>query len=235
MYYLNSLSALIVNSVVPGAGYILAGYYRIGIAIQAFLAGSLVITCWTRWILIPIGCEILLIIILLTYLSNTFWLIAKIIKDHPQWTLKNVRVSLVFCVSCLAAFAFGFTTKEQWLGVHVNFIPSGSMQPTLMPGDFILVDHWHYDRHSVALNDVVVFKLSRHKELAVKRVKPWPDGRLAHGGQYYLLGDNTALSHDSRSYGGVERDWIQGKVTLILCSFDKRWQWRKQRLFKELH
>jgi signal peptidase I len=229
---LKILGALLGNMVIPGAGFISSGHYRIGIAIQALLAGSLVISCWTRLILTPNGCKALLMLVALIYFFNTTFLIVIILKDRPRWTVKNLFLALMFSVTCLAAFALGFKTKDQWLGVHVNFVPSGSMQPTLLPGDFILVDYRHYKQHPIVLDDVVVFKLPRHEELAVKRVKNWPDQKLTHGNQFYLLGDNKRFSHDSRALGGIKPKWILGKVSLVLFSFDRQWNWREQRALK---
>jgi hypothetical protein len=229
---LKTLVAVISNMFVPGVGFILAGYYRIGISIQVFLAGVVIILCWSRWILTPTGCKSLLLLTAAIYFLNTLFLIIRTSKNIPILTIKNILFAILFSITCIAALALGFITKDQWLGVHIYFVPSGSMQPTLLPGDFILVDHWQYPRHSVALEDVIVFKLPRHNELAVKRVKPWPDKAITHGEQFYMLGDNKRRSLDSRSFGGIEPACIQGKVVMILFSFDNKWKLRKQRTFK---
>jgi signal peptidase I len=42
--------------------------------------------------------------------------------------------------------------------VQAFYIPSGSMEPTLKPGDRVLVDKISYDLHSVHRGDIVVFK-----------------------------------------------------------------------------
>jgi type IV secretory pathway protease TraF len=50
--------------------------------------------------------------------------------------------------------------------------------------------------------------------------------------QFYVLGDNKRSSQDSRAFGGIEPEWILGKVSLVLLSFDQQWKWREQRLLK---
>lgn len=117
-----------------------------------------------------------------------------------------------------------------------------SMAPTLLPGDFLLVDTLAYHSHAPQRGDVVLARdpYAPHR-LLVKRVvalpgetvsedadglvhvseqgpPPTPTGRplLRLGeGEYFLVGDVEALSRDSRSFGPVRREGILGRAWLI--------------------
>lgn len=45
-------------------------------------------------------------------------------------------------------------------------------------------------------------------------------------GQYFVLGDNRRISKDSRTFGTVRTEWIQGKAIMIYWPL-KHWSWLK--------
>lgn len=81
----------------------------------------------------------------------------------------------------------------------------GSMQPTLEPGDRVLVVRWVRPRpgHIVVARDP-----EQPGRYLVKRV-----AERSVDGSYLLLGDNRRLSRDSRAFGRVPRTLIVGRVT----------------------
>ena len=78
-----------------------------------------------------------------------------------RWIVEWIIVLLV-----AVAIAFGLRT---WV-VQTYSIPSGSMIPTLMIGDRIVVDKLSYDLHPVHRGDVVVFA-TPPKEIPILQVK----------------------------------------------------------------
>ena len=49
------------------------------------------------------------------------------------------------------------------------------------------------------------------------------EGQVAlSDGEYFLVGDNTAASYDSRHYGAVNDSAIQGRVIYVLLPVDRR-------------
>ena len=166
--------------------------------------------------------------------------------------------------------------------VQAYKIPSGSMEPTLLVGDHILVNkliyglrtpdslfglqipgipwgHYVFQLQQVHRGDVVVFVFPPDptKDF-IKRVVATPgdtvevrdhaifingnkvDDPHAHyqdnstpstsrdhfgpvkvpDGQYFVMGDNRDRSYDSRFWGFVDRDKIEGKALVIYWSWD---------------
>ncbi len=133
-------------------------------------------------------------------------------------------------------------------------IPTGSMRPTLLEGDRILVNKFLYRFKEPERGDVVVFKYPEDpKRDFIKRLVgkgnekiSLQEGRLLINGEkvtegafgeryyynqglygqekepvqippghFYVLGDNSASSRDSRFWGFVPRRQIVGKAFLV--------------------
>jgi signal peptidase I len=135
-----------------------------------------------------------------------------------------VKIFLRFFILlvCLAAICFGlWHYKAQLLGIDIFFVPSNSMAPTLLPGQFILVDTWRYQSSEPEVGDVVVFprQIYGKSSYLVKRLAPWPAGVFKSPEKpWYVLGDNTSQSRDSRYFGGVSE--LYAPVTHILFRWD---------------
>lgn len=149
---------------------------------------------------------------------------------------------------------------------------SASMAPTLLAGDWVLVNKVVYRRRDPARGELVVFAYPLDERRSfIKRIvatggdvvyvegrrvylgcrPPEPDCRpveepwAASGGgaspgrfgpvrvppaAYFVLGDDRDNSQDSRYWGFIQRDKIQGKVFFIYWSWDaaeKRVRWER--------
>ncbi|MDB5194324.1 MAG: signal peptidase [Parcubacteria group bacterium] len=119
----------------------------------------------------------------------------------------------------LIAFLFALFLR---LFVIEGYVVKGdSMAPTLQSGDYVFVSKlayvWGRQPHK---SDVVVVLPRGFRERVVKRVYATPGDRFDLGSgvvsldpqEYFLMGDNSAVSEDSRTFGPVDAWNIQGRV-----------------------
>jgi signal peptidase I len=98
-------------------------------------------------------------------------------RRSSRWLLEWALVLII---------ALGVAVTVRAYVVQTFFIPSASMEPTLMVGDRILVDKLSYDLHPVHTGDIVVFA-KPPDEIApgindlVKRVIGLPNQTIASG------------------------------------------------------
>ena len=84
------------------------------------------------------------------------------------------------------------------------------MEPSLHPGDYVVVNRWAYRRKDPMPGDIVVLRNPEAmNQFLVKRVM---SGDRLSG--LFVLGDNAAHSRDSRAFGMVPLHLIVGKVRL---------------------
>jgi signal peptidase I len=92
-----------------------------------------------------------------------------------------------------------------------------SMAPALLPGERLLFDRLAYVRNRPRAGDVVWVAHPLCPELRmVKRLAGVPGdmlgGRTLGRGEYWVLGDNTDESTDSREFGPVRRRELLGRA-----------------------
>jgi signal peptidase I len=143
--------------------------------------------------------------------------------------VRAVAESLLWAVALTAAaWTAAWLTRAFLLSVHV--VRSASMEPTLRVGDRICAVRRPWRR--IAGGDVVIARVSGttagSEREVVKRVAwtrgeegraPRPrllSGRQAHDDrpQLFVVGDNAAVSRDSRHYGPIAADRL---VALAVC------------------
>ena len=166
---------------------------------------------------------------------------------------KNSATLWEYVESFLIAIALALVIRT--FVVQPFKIPSGSMRPTLMEGDRILVTKYVYRYHEPKTGDVVVFKAPQSpKKDFIKRLiaiggdvveikdgKIWVNHNILNNppifretfyynrgdygaegktitvplGHYFVLGDNSGSSLDSRFWGYVPKKNLIGKAFLI--------------------
>ena len=106
-------------------------------------------------------------------------------------------------------------------GLYIVSIKGDSMEPAYTSGDRCLVVTENFN---VVRDDVVIVR--KQDITIIKRIYALPNETVIvkqgkntnnitlNSNQYYILGDNKAISHDSRSYGPIEKEQIIAKVIL---------------------
>jgi signal peptidase I len=140
-------------------------------------------------------------------------------------------------------------------------LPTGSMEPTLLGGDYLIADKLIYHIRDPVRGDLAVFKHPKdEKKVYLKRIVGLPgegieirdnlayingvllkedyvskneaclslESLCNHGpvivlaGKFFVLGDNRNESVDSRIFGFVDKDKIEGKVRAIYWSWERK-------------
>lgn len=83
-------------------------------------------------------------------------------------------------------------------------VEGNSMLPLLKEGDQVVVD----ENAKVEIGDIVIAAHPFKKNVEmIKRIE-----NIGDDGKYFLIGDNTDESSDSRTFGAVSVEYIKGKV-----------------------
>ncbi len=105
-------------------------------------------------------------------------------------------------------------------------VEGSSMLPTLAPGQLIVINRLQTTFTSPKVGDIVVIQLGTTNPVRmVKRISavagttihlPTGETAVLQEDQFYVLGDNSSQSIDSRSYGPIPASAIVGTVTTWL-------------------
>lgn len=134
-------------------------------------------------------------------------------------------VTLLFILAMAVVFYLNFKTV---------IVSGPSMEKTFKSGDRLLSSRAYWLVGDIRKKDVVVVHNEDGKGYIIKRVcympgeevDMWNSPRseiwsMANGpyivpqGQYYVLGDNRAVSEDSRTFGPIKKERVLGKIILL--------------------
>jgi len=110
--------------------------------------------------------------------------------------------------------AFMAGVVYRFLAMEPKRVIGESMEPTLISGDLIVVDKLTYSYRRPVIGDVIVFWMSNEK-IAIKRIGEIEDQDI------YVMGDNTKVSNDSRSFGPICRQDVIGRALLIFFPIER--------------
>ncbi len=216
----NRLVACILSLLIPGWGQIYLGRTALAVAFQVVILSAGIGLCWSRLILHPEVFLLLGIIILAIHLTSVVscW----IASEKNQVRKITDMIAIVVFPVLFASLALSFYYyRENWLGVGLYQIPTQSMQPSIQPGDIVIVDTWAYRDSVASIGDVILFvKPTTGKNLLLKRVEQvsLSDANRPET-RYYLTGDNAGASNDSRYFGWVEPKWLRGRADRTLLNY----------------
>ncbi|MFT6387711.1 MAG: signal peptidase I [Cellvibrionaceae bacterium] len=166
----------------PGLGLLYVGKGRMALLTPIFMLLLIAILSWSRLILLPVGYW-LLIVGLIVFVVGAIVVACRyagMATAAPKQCYQRWYIYILFIVVVQAGFmVMEGNSRSTIFGFETHRIPSGSMQPILVAGDFILADSWAYASQSVEVGDVVTFDYpSRPSQVWIKRVIGLPGDQI---------------------------------------------------------
>jgi len=185
---------------------------------------------------IPFGAMAFIVLLLLSYLIYWYdWLSSTGKYKVTQHSFLSVGLFLVVSASSLTALVY---YSPSITGYRIYHIPSISMAPNLLPGDYVLVDLWHYKKRLADKNDIVVFHHPYKERVYIKRIAKTPSelflNKKLPTQTYAVLGDNANNSEDSRVFGSIKHASLIGKASYIVFAFDYENKFNDNRFLSSL-
>jgi signal peptidase I len=238
-------TALIASIAMPGLGQIyngeiLKGMCMFFIFIMVPVAG-LTSTTFLPDRLLMAGVFITLTATLLAWAWSNIDAFVKASGIGEGYKLKSYNRWYFYCAVWIAGSVFLNTCIFSYINSHViQFcsIPSASMEPAILKGDFVIVDKKAYARMSPCRNDVIIFVYPDDRsKIYIKRVAGLPGDTMKTDssrvyvvphGFVYVLGDNRNHAKDSRLFGPVPLCDVTGKARQVYFSVgDKGVRWER--------
>lgn len=124
--------------------------------------------------------------------------------------MKHLKTAVLY-TAMLLVIIFNFTC-------HVTRVYGQSMSPTLEDGSL----HLFIRTQEPEDGDIVIFSSPVEEEYYIKRIFAGPGETVVYNGQqitlgqdeYFVLGDNSGNSRDSRSFGPISRDSLVSVMIL---------------------
>ncbi len=202
---------------VPGAAYLATSRPRLSYLVP--LSGLILVSVFTvtRWIIDPILFLLMNLGLVALHLGSLAHASRAANRNLVDARIGLLALTFLVCMH-IAIVVIGHTNKAALFGFQLYHIPSPSMQPTLLPGDIILVDTW-VKQNQLEDEQIVVFKRHSKGVVLVKRVASLRGQSEAR--EMYLLGDNPSRSMDSRRFGWVSSEYLIGRVTAVLFTIKR--------------
>lgn len=235
-------SAFLLSLIMPGMGQVYNGELFKGICFFALfiltpLAGLrlavILPNAWLNW-----GVGISLFLALGIYAFTIIEAYKKAVLLGQGFLLKSYNRWFFYVVLWMIGSVFVSNSLYKYSQDHVIMfchIPSISMEPTLLKGDYVIVDKTASGHYSPTKNDIVIFNYPDDRsKIYLKRIEGLPGDTLridtityiVPHGYIFVLGDNWGKAHDSRLFGPVPLSDVLGKVRQVYFSYGEngvRW------------
>lgn len=170
--------AVLLSLVTTGLGQLYNGQPVWGLVFFLAMTSITVLSYLMYWFA---GMTSLLVVLSLSLLLKLAAVIhaAAAARRRKVFSLRPYNRWFVYLGVFLATSALSWGMQSSLFHFYTFTIPSGSMQPALQIGDFIMVDTTYYDGKEVSRGDVVVFRLPEDRgKIFVKRVIGLPGERV---------------------------------------------------------
>jgi signal peptidase I len=179
----------LLSLLVPGAGQLYGGRYRLGIALFLLVVGS----WWllrsgflarTMWHLLAV-LAILLLVQLAAAIEAAVTAARRRTIPHRPFHRPLVFVPVVLAMAAVPALLPDLPAPERPVQV-----PTGAMRPTIREDELVRVDYRHYRRHPPRRGDLAVFPSPQDGKTLLKRIVGLPGERVEmRGGRAVIDGD----------------------------------------------
>ena len=148
----------IAGLLLPGLGFVLVNRLRLGLLSAVLFVLTVALFSLSRAVLTPTGYYAMIacvIIIVLVSASHAALVAHRASAENAisqQW-----KKAAGFAAIFIGLTFLPLDDRATFLGYESFNIPSGSMAPTLVAGDYILSDAWHYDENEPKRGEIVVF------------------------------------------------------------------------------
>jgi signal peptidase I len=205
----NPWLAALLNICISGLGHLYVGRARRGFCVLSLMFSfyivlglSGVLSDFKGFALCLIG----LFCFQLFLVVDAFKIARQAKKSELRWYMKG-RYYLAYAFVFFVLIGFLAQFRGQYLGYEAFLLPSNSMAPLLIKGDYVLVDTKYYINHEIRLDDVVVVDAEAKKY--VRRIK----GVNSH--TVDVAPDNQIAG---KSTDSIPLQNIEGKVTYVFFS-----------------
>lgn len=190
--------AAIAGLVSPGLGYLYVGRARLALAAPLLLVGIVALAGWTRIVMQPWGfyaAGALLVLLSLAYIAHPA-MIAYKLEALPARSFNRGWVYLLWILTIAFASYHTGENRGTLFGFEPFRVPASSMAPTIQKNDRIMVDTWYFERHTPALDDLVVFGVPDNPEMMyVKRIVGLPGDTLELRGDVLFRNGQAVAEH----------------------------------------
>jgi len=168
----------------PGSGHLLRGNNRRGLVWAAAVTGL----GMALLLAVPLSFPSIAILIGVLVLATLACAIdtLRLTDRRPPWKNTLASWALLLMLSALVGGPFASYYRDHYLRAFT--IPSGSMEPAVARGDFVLTNNSLYRNEGPRRGDIVVFKypLDERREF-IKRIVGLPGERLEMRGNQVLV------------------------------------------------
>lgn len=187
------IRTFIAGLLLPGLGFVLVNRLRLGIVCGALFLSAVIIFPLSRVIVVPAGWYAMMVCLAAIRLWSAI---------HSAWVAYRSASAAEATGTWKKAAAYAAVLLAIWLPLHDRAtylgyetfrIPSNSMAPTLVSGDYILSDTWHYVENEPKRGDIVVFLAPPESSVTyMKRVVGLPGDEVTYE-RHRLTINGTAI------------------------------------------
>jgi signal peptidase I len=184
------VSAVLLSLVMPGAGHFLLGAFRRGAAWAVGLAVLGLLLLFATPVSLLIVSALIGVVVGLVGRVATAIDTVRIVTSRPSWKI----VIVAWAALLVGDLAMVEPLKAYYRAHYAQAftIPSGAMQPTLLVGDYIMVDKSAYRGRAPQRGDIVVFAYPQDERRDfIKRIIGMPGDTVVVRGQQVLVNDRA--------------------------------------------